>query len=314
MRFILFVSVLFWYVAAVEDASCVSGNIGGKEEEQVACSFKEKRPSSSVGQGAALSAGVRGCALPSQDVKDLKMFFAAEEDKTFDMLEEIQEGKYAGMKLEKIFDSDFFIMGGGCHKIYFGKEDTGKGADVTFLFAKISDENKSRIADGELDLGKIRYLTLSRNAVELLPMLKIHEDNKMVLLNLNCDSLSELGSLLERKHRFFIGLVDHVWLGDYAINLLTKIQTKEGNEMKTLAISFGSLSKIEPLLESKEKIYLGKTKGPVFMFCENDDTEKKIRDIINTRNVILDSGETGKAVANQVLVEKHQSISGAWQR
>ncbi|OIR55831.1 MAG: uncharacterized protein A8A55_3423, partial [Amphiamblys sp. WSBS2006] len=254
---------MFGCVAAVEDASDASGSIGGKEEEQVACSFKKKGVSSFVSQGAEPSAGLHGGDLPEKDAGRL---VAANEDQVFDMLEKIKNGEYAGKKLKRI--SNMWPL--GLHKFVFGKGDAGdEGADVEFNLAKISAKNKTRINDGELDFGKIRYLALYHNAVELLPMLKIHEDNGMDRLNLSCDSLSKLGNLLERKNRVFIGLVDEVRLHDYAINLLTKIETQEGNEMKKLTISCGSLSKIEPLLGSEEKLYLGKTKDPVFMFCEN---------------------------------------------
>ncbi|OIR55795.1 MAG: uncharacterized protein A8A55_3459, partial [Amphiamblys sp. WSBS2006] len=217
-------------------------------------------------------------------------------DQVFDMLEKIKNGEYAGKKLKRISNMWSFIS----YEFVFGKGDTDEGADVEFNLAKISAKNKTRIADGELDLGKIRYLTLYRNAVEVLPMLKIHEDNGMGMLDLFCDTLSELGNLLERKNRVFIGVVYRVWLGGYAINLLTKIETQEGNEMKKLTIFNGSLSKIEPLLESEEKLYLEEIKHLDFFSCGNDKTEEKIRDIIKTRNVIRDSGETGKAIGNQI--------------
>ncbi|OIR55790.1 MAG: uncharacterized protein A8A55_3464, partial [Amphiamblys sp. WSBS2006] len=203
-----------------------------------------------------------------------------------DMLEKIKNGEYAGKKLKRISKTGSF----GPHEFVFGKGDAGdEGADVKFDFAKISDENKSRINDGELDLGKIGYLTLYRNAVELLPMLKIHEDKRMSRLYLSCDSLSELGNLLERENKIFIGSVYNVWLHGYAINLLTKIETQEGNEMTELMIWGGSLSKIEPLLESEETLYLEEINRLEFFLCGNDKTKEKIRDIIKTRNVIQDS-------------------------
>ncbi|OIR56008.1 MAG: uncharacterized protein A8A55_3245 [Amphiamblys sp. WSBS2006] len=103
MKLVLFVSGFFGCFAAAEDASGVSGDAGGKEEEQAACSFNEKGPSSSVGQErarrTALSTGLHGGVLPEQ-YAGLRV--AADEDKTFDILEEIQEGKYAGKKLKMI--------------------------------------------------------------------------------------------------------------------------------------------------------------------------------------------------------------------
>ncbi|OIR55736.1 MAG: uncharacterized protein A8A55_3518, partial [Amphiamblys sp. WSBS2006] len=150
-------------------------------------------------------------------------------------------------------------------------------------------KNKPRIKDGELDLGRIKNLSLYRNAVEVLPMLKIHEDKGISMLDINCDTLSELGSLLERENKIFIGSVYSVQLDGYAINLLTKMETQEGNEMKTLTIWCGSLSKIGPLLKSKEKLYLEEIKNLNFFLCGNDRTEEKITEILKTRNVIRDS-------------------------
>ncbi|OIR55817.1 MAG: uncharacterized protein A8A55_3436, partial [Amphiamblys sp. WSBS2006] len=237
------------------------------------------------------------------------------EDETFDVLEEIKEGACSEMALKKILMRARFGKGVDSYEFVWKKKgDTDGGADVTFNLAKISDENKSRIKDSELDLGRIKKLRLYRNAVELLPMLKIHEDNKMDVLDLTCHSLSELGSLLERESKIFIGLVDRVWLDDYAINLLTKIETQKGNEMMILVIYDGSLSKIEPLLESEEKIHLGKIKSLDIKNPESNGTKEKIREILETRNVILGSGETGKAIGNQIPEKMHQSISGAWQR
>ncbi|OIR56063.1 MAG: uncharacterized protein A8A55_3192, partial [Amphiamblys sp. WSBS2006] len=235
------------------------------------------------------------------------------EDETFDVLEEIKEGACSEMALKRIFIRYRYEEGVYSHEfVWKEKGDTDEGADVTFDFAKISAKTKTRIKDGELDLGRIKRLCLYRNAVELLPMLKIHEDNKMDMLTLCCDTLSELGSLLERENKIFIGSVKEVWLGGHAINLLTKIETQKGNKMKKLVIYDGSLSKIEPLLESKEKIHLGKIKSLDMKNPESNGTKEKIREILETRNVILGSGETGKAIGNQILKKMHQSISGAW--
>ncbi|OIR56769.1 MAG: uncharacterized protein A8A55_2478, partial [Amphiamblys sp. WSBS2006] len=165
MKLVLFVSVFSGCFAAAKDASGVSGDAGGKEEEQAACSFKEKCPSSSVGrQGAALSTGLHGGVLPEQDA-DRRV--TADEDKTFDILEEIQEGKYAGKKLKMISKTG----PSGSHEFVWKKKSVAdEGADVEFKFTKISDKNKPRIKDGELDLGRIKNLSLYRNAVEVLPM------------------------------------------------------------------------------------------------------------------------------------------------
>ncbi|OIR55740.1 MAG: uncharacterized protein A8A55_3514, partial [Amphiamblys sp. WSBS2006] len=102
------------------------------------------------------------------------------------MLEEIKEGACSEMALKKILMRARFGKGVDSYEFVWKKKgDTDEGADVVeFGFKEISDENKTRIKDGELDLGKIRYLNLYRNAVELLPMLKIHEDNKMDVLDL----------------------------------------------------------------------------------------------------------------------------------
>ncbi|OIR56470.1 MAG: uncharacterized protein A8A55_2783 [Amphiamblys sp. WSBS2006] len=109
---------------------------------------------------------------------------------------------WSGKKLKKIT-----VMGGG-HMFYFGKgDDSDEGVEVYFLFTRIKEESKSHMENCELDLGKIKSLGLIKNAVELLPMLKIHSDNRMDLLHLSCDSLPELGDLLKRKNRVFIGSV-----------------------------------------------------------------------------------------------------------
>ncbi|OIR56782.1 MAG: uncharacterized protein A8A55_2469 [Amphiamblys sp. WSBS2006] len=300
MRFVLFVSVLLGYAAVVEDASGVSGSIGGKEEEQVACSFKGKAPPSSVdqerAQGAEPSTGLHGGALPKQDADGLSKVVAKSEDEAFDMLEKIKGGMYSGMKLKEISNPVL----SDSHTLYFGKGDVaGEGVEVVLFFAKISEENKTRIEDGELDLGRIKELTLYHNAVEVLPMLKIHKDKRMNRLNLTCYSLSELENLLERNYRVFIGLVDVVWLYSYAINLLTKIEPQKGNEMKKLVISDGSLTKIGPLLESEEKLYLGKIKTRRFMFCEDDGTIEKIKEILKTRNIVLNSLEADQKIRSQ---------------
>ncbi|OIR55897.1 MAG: uncharacterized protein A8A55_3357, partial [Amphiamblys sp. WSBS2006] len=277
---------------------------------------RRKGLSSSESQGEAPSAGPHGGALPQQNANGLPRVSAKTkgEDETFDVLKKIKEGACSEMALKKIFIRDRYEEGVDSHEfVWKGKGVADEGADVTFNLAKIRAKNKSRINDGELDLGRIKELRLYRNAVELLPMLKIHEDNKMDALNLICHSLLELGDLIEKKKKVFIGLVDEAWLGDYAINLLTKIETQKGNEMKKLVISRGSPSNIGPLLESKEKIHLGKTKGPVFICCLDDRTKEKIREILKTSNV-LGSGETGKAIGNQIPEKMHQSISGLWQR
>ncbi|OIR56232.1 MAG: uncharacterized protein A8A55_3022 [Amphiamblys sp. WSBS2006] len=283
MKLVLFVSVFLGYVAAVEDVSGVSGDAGGKEEDQFAVSFKEKGPSSPVGRqegtrGAALSAGLHGGALPEQD----EVFRSAEdEDKTFDMLKEIKGGMWNGRKLEKIGPNRGWFKKKGAHIFSFEKgDDADEGADVFFKFLEISGRNKTIIKDGEFDLGKIKHLILVSNAVQLLPALKIHKDNKMFRMNLTCGTLlSELGDdLLTRKKRVSIGSVKHIHLGGCAINLLTVIETKEGNEIETLIIAEGSLNTIKPLMENEEDIYLGKIKELGFIDTNSEADRLFLKD------------------------------------
>ncbi|OIR59123.1 MAG: uncharacterized protein A8A55_0072 [Amphiamblys sp. WSBS2006] len=218
---------------------------------------------------------------------------AENEDKTFDMLKEIKGGKKNGEKLKKITTNH----SGDRHEFYFGKEDDAdEGAVVIFSFDKIRDENKINIKDGEFDLGKIKILQLSNNAVELLPMLKIDEENKMALLAIFCSLKPDLGKLLGREKKICIGSVDTLQLSYYAINLLTKIETKKGSEMKRLEIPSGSLRNIDPLLESGETLCLGKIKNIDLGGCENDGTEKKIKEIFGARNNERNSWEIRQAI------------------
>ncbi|OIR55727.1 MAG: uncharacterized protein A8A55_3527, partial [Amphiamblys sp. WSBS2006] len=167
---------------------------------------RRKGLSSKESQGEASSAGPRGGALPQQNANGLSRVAAKTkgEDETFDVLKEIKEGACSEMALKKIFIRDRYEEGVDSHEFVWKKKSVAdEGADVEFKFTKISAKNKSRIKDGEIDLGRIKKLTLYRNAVEVLPMLKIHDDNKMDVLDLTCYSLSELGNLIEKKKKVF---------------------------------------------------------------------------------------------------------------
>ncbi|OIR57178.1 MAG: uncharacterized protein A8A55_2065 [Amphiamblys sp. WSBS2006] len=132
--------------------------------------------------------------------------FAEDEDKTFGMLKEIKGGMRNGEKLKDI--NPQMLRGKedvGSHTFVFGKgDDADEGADVFLnLRVGIREENKTHIKDGEFDLGMIKHLILVSNAVQLLPALKIHEDNKMFMMDLYCENLSELGDLLKKRKGVF---------------------------------------------------------------------------------------------------------------
>ncbi|OIR56723.1 MAG: uncharacterized protein A8A55_2527 [Amphiamblys sp. WSBS2006] len=312
MKLALFVSVFLGYVAAVEDVLGGSGDAGGGFSSETADALRGNALSSSVGQEraqvTALPADLHGGGLPGKD--GLLDVVAKDEDATFDILEKIQGGVYLGKKLKKIRPSrpsgrhsPSFARPFGSndsHNFVFGKRDApSEGAKVDFCFAWINAKNIFHIEDGEFDLGRIKELKLSENAVKLLSALKIYKDNKMSLLELSCNSLFELGNLLRRKRIIFIGSVDEVWLCGYAINLLTKIETKRGNEMKVLRFSDGSLTKIWPLLNNEENLYLGEIKNLHFGDFEKDDARKKIEKILKTRNDVRGSWEKNQGTGSQ---------------
>ncbi|OIR56160.1 MAG: uncharacterized protein A8A55_3094 [Amphiamblys sp. WSBS2006] len=112
-------------------------------------------------------------------------------------------------------------------------------------------------------IGKVRKINLRNYAVEVLPKLRIHEENLTEELSLSADGTEHLAKILEENSSIWIGRVKKLELRDYAVNILPKLRIHEENEMEELylcLIGYCYYHIIEILKEENNSIWIGKVR------------------------------------------------------
>ncbi|OIR56568.1 MAG: uncharacterized protein A8A55_2684 [Amphiamblys sp. WSBS2006] len=123
----------------------------------------------------------------------------------------------------------------------------------------LKPENKS-ILDW---IGKMKKLELGWYALEILPNLRIHEENVMELLELSTDKAEHVAEILKTENRsILIGRVKKLGLVGYAVEILPKLRLNKKNAMDELCLGAYFPEQITEILKEKDKsIQIGKVRS-----------------------------------------------------
>ncbi|OIR55763.1 MAG: uncharacterized protein A8A55_3491, partial [Amphiamblys sp. WSBS2006] len=111
-------------------------------------------------------------------------------------------------------------------------------------------------------IGKVRKLTLRDCAVNILPKLRIHEENEMEWLVLHVPTGDNIIEIIKKEiNNIWIGKVKNLELKDYAVRILPKLRIHEENEMEELWLhALGADNITEILKEEINTIWIGKVR------------------------------------------------------
>ncbi|OIR56615.1 MAG: uncharacterized protein A8A55_2637 [Amphiamblys sp. WSBS2006] len=136
-------------------------------------------------------------------------------------------------------------------------------------------------------VGKVKKMRLIGYAVDILPKLDLHEENEMEVLDLYADNLGHISGVLKNDN-IWVGMVESLLLGGYAVDILSKLGLHEENEMDMLNLYAGYSDHITAVLGTEtQSIYIGKVKNlildgyavevlPKLKIHEENDMEKFI--------------------------------------
>ncbi|OIR56443.1 MAG: uncharacterized protein A8A55_2811, partial [Amphiamblys sp. WSBS2006] len=109
-------------------------------------------------------------------------------------------------------------------------------------------------------MGKVKNIYLRKYAVEILPKLKLHEENEMEVFRLDARYLGEIAETLKTERRsIWIGKVKRLELCWYAIGILPKLGIHEESEMEEFMVLTGKPGYTTRILkEENNSIWIGK--------------------------------------------------------
>ncbi|OIR57016.1 MAG: uncharacterized protein A8A55_2234 [Amphiamblys sp. WSBS2006] len=136
-------------------------------------------------------------------------------------------------------------------------EELGLYADKTKHLTEIlKAENNS------IWVGKVKGLGLGRYAIEILPKLRIHEENVMEELSLDVCDPGFISELLKMKNKcIWVGKVKKLKLKGSTVEILPKFRIHKENEMEELVLSTDHSYNTNRILKTENNsIWVGKVK------------------------------------------------------
>ncbi|OIR58406.1 MAG: uncharacterized protein A8A55_0814 [Amphiamblys sp. WSBS2006] len=112
-------------------------------------------------------------------------------------------------------------------------------------------------------IGKTKKIILDSNAINTLPLLKMHRDNRMETLELSAATKEHTVDVLcEKDGSICMGEVGRLFLENYTAMFLPKFRLDEGNTIETLELSVESKFFIAGLFKEKDRsIWTGRIKN-----------------------------------------------------
>ncbi|OIR55805.1 MAG: uncharacterized protein A8A55_3449, partial [Amphiamblys sp. WSBS2006] len=110
--------------------------------------------------------------------------------------------------------------------------------------------------------GRVKNLVLELFAINILPKLKLHEENEMEEFCLSADKEEYVSeAIFGENNSIWLGKVKNMELELFAINILPKLKLHEENEMEAFCLSAGEKEHAsEAICAENNSICLGKVK------------------------------------------------------
>ncbi|OIR55674.1 MAG: uncharacterized protein A8A55_3580, partial [Amphiamblys sp. WSBS2006] len=94
-----------------------------------------------------------------------------------------------------------------------------------------------RIKNNSIYVGKVKKLKFERNAVEILPKLRIHGENVLEELSLSVKFPIYITGILQMENNsIWVGKMKRLVLERYAVEILSKLRIHGENEMEELRL------------------------------------------------------------------------------
>ncbi|OIR56605.1 MAG: uncharacterized protein A8A55_2647, partial [Amphiamblys sp. WSBS2006] len=135
-------------------------------------------------------------------------------------------------------------------------------------------------------IGKVNNLELELFAINILPKLKLHDENEMEVFSLSAGEKEYVSEVIRVKNNsIWLGKVKNLRLKSFAIRILPKLKLHEENEMEVFHLSAGEIEHIlEVMFTDNNSIWLGRVKRlklesfttnilPKLRFYEESDME-----------------------------------------
>ncbi|OIR55789.1 MAG: uncharacterized protein A8A55_3465, partial [Amphiamblys sp. WSBS2006] len=162
-------------------------------------------------------------------------------------------------------------------------------------------------------LGKVKKsLKLKRCAINILPLLKLHEDNVMEKFELYAKKEEHVSSILGAGNRsIWLGRVKSLQLYQHAVNTLPKLKLElhEDSEIEELYLCAWYREYVSSILGAGDRsIWLGKVKKSLRLALYAISILPKLR--LHEDNVMewLYLGVWGREYVSEILVKKDSSI------
>ncbi|OIR56550.1 MAG: uncharacterized protein A8A55_2703, partial [Amphiamblys sp. WSBS2006] len=156
-------------------------------------------------------------------------------------------------------------------------------------------------------LGKVKRLELSGYSVNVLPKLKLHEENKMEEFVLNVEK-EEYASevILAKNNTIWLGKIKKLELGLFAINTLSKLVLHEENKMEEFVLNVEKKEYVsEVMLAKNNTIWLGKIKKLELGLFAINTLSKLVLHEENKMEKFLLSAEKKEYVSEVMLAENN---------
>ncbi|OIR56611.1 MAG: uncharacterized protein A8A55_2641 [Amphiamblys sp. WSBS2006] len=126
-----------------------------------------------------------------------------------------------------------------------------------------------RAENSTIWIGKVKRLVVGKHAIEILPKLRIHEENKMDELCLDADNLGHITGILKTENTsIWVGKVKTLKLTGHAVETLPKLRIREGNVMEELVLRTDKIEHATEILRMENKsIWVGKMKNLELSGC-----------------------------------------------
>ncbi|OIR56613.1 MAG: uncharacterized protein A8A55_2639 [Amphiamblys sp. WSBS2006] len=117
--------------------------------------------------------------------------------------------------------------------------------------------------DRSIWLGKVKNLRLEKHAIDLLPKLKLHDDNVMEVLRLSAWERTYVSSILAAKdNSIWLGKVKNLRLEKHAVNILSKLKLDKDNVMGNLSLDVELGEDVSYILAAEDRsIWVGRVKS-----------------------------------------------------
>ncbi|OIR57320.1 MAG: uncharacterized protein A8A55_1920 [Amphiamblys sp. WSBS2006] len=126
------------------------------------------------------------------------------------------------------------------------------------LIAATGKEQIAPILDKEQPfyIGRVKKLNLEHYAVNILPKMRTHGDSMAEWLELYASEDESVARILEHNQSIYIGRVKTIWLENYAVSILPKLEIHEDNKIRRLMLRASEEKHVSAILAQDQTFFV----------------------------------------------------------